>query len=145
LHEELKLCFFEQIIFVSTVILNFVSKTMGKIEIDGMYFYAWHGHFDVEQLVGNDFLVDVSLETDCSMAAVTDNLDDALNYQAVYDVVKKEMMEKSRLLENVVKRILDALEAQFPVIQKAKVKVSKVNPAMGGQIQKVSVTMERKK
>jgi 7,8-dihydroneopterin aldolase/epimerase/oxygenase len=130
---------------VSTDILNFVSKTMGKIEIEGMYFYAWHGHFDVEQLVGNDFLVDVSLETDCSMAAVTDNLDDALNYQAVYDVVKKEMMEKSRLLENVVKRILDALEAQFPVIQKATVKVSKVNPAMGGQIQKVSVSMDREK
>jgi 7,8-dihydroneopterin aldolase/epimerase/oxygenase len=118
---------------------------MGKIEIEGMYFYAWHGHFDVEQLVGNDFLVDLSLETDCSLAALTDNLDDALNYQAVYDVVKREMMVKSRLLEHVAQRILDALDAQFPVIQKATVKVSKVNPAMGGQIQKVSVSVSREK
>jgi 7,8-dihydroneopterin aldolase/epimerase/oxygenase len=106
---------------------------MGKIEIEGMYFYAWHGHFDVEQLVGNDFVVDVTLETDCSLPAVSDKLDDALNYQAVYDVVTKEMMEKSRLLENVVKRILDALEAQFPMIQKATVKVSKINPAIDSE------------
>ncbi len=110
-----------------------------------MYFYAWHGHFDVEQLVGNDFLVDVSLEADCSRAAVTDNLEDALNYQAVYDVVKREMMIKSRLLEHVVTRILNALEEEFPGIQKVTVKVSKVNPAMGGQIQKVSVSMSREK
>lgn len=118
---------------------------MGKIEIEGMFFYAWHGHFDVEQLVGNEFLVDVTLDTDCSLPAVTDKLDDALNYQAVYDIVKREMMVKSRLLEHVVNRILDALEAQFPMIQEATVKVSKVNPAMGGQIQKVSVSMSRKK
>jgi dihydroneopterin aldolase len=56
---------------------------MGLIEIEGMHFYARHGHFEVEQQVGNEFLVDVSIETDCSAAADSDNLDDALNYQAV--------------------------------------------------------------
>lgn len=118
---------------------------MGKIEIEGMHFFAYHGHFDVEQTVGNDFLVDLSMEVDCSLAAVTDNLDDALNYQAVYEVVKQEMQRKSRLLEHVAGRILSALEEKFPTIRKAVVKVSKLNPPMGGQIEKASISMKLEK
>jgi dihydroneopterin aldolase len=94
-------------------------------------------------VVGNGFLVDVTLETDCDRAASSDNLEDALNYQAVYDLVKKEMQVKSHLLEHLAKRILDSLYAGFPSIQKAKVKVSKLNPPMGGQIGKASVTLIR--
>ena len=116
---------------------------MGLIEIEGMHFYAYHGHFETEQIVGNDFIVDLQINADCNNAAISDDLDDALNYQAVYTLVKKEMAVKSRLLENVAKRILDALFAEFPNIENAKVKVSKMNPPMGGQIEKVSVTLSR--
>ncbi len=116
---------------------------MGLIEIEGMHFYAWHGHFEVEQAVGNEFLVDVSIETDCEAAAASDNLEDALNYQAVYNLVKKEMQITSKLLEHVAGRILDALYHEFSVIEKVKIKISKINPPMGGQIEKASVTLIR--
>lgn len=116
---------------------------MGIVEIEGMRFYAYHGHFEAEQIVGNEFLVDLSLETDCSAAAASDNLEDALNYQAVFDTVKKEMQVTSQLLEHVAGRILDALFAKFSVIHKARIKVSKLNPPMGGQIEKASVTLFR--
>jgi 7,8-dihydroneopterin aldolase/epimerase/oxygenase len=116
---------------------------MGIVEIEGMRFYAYHGHFEAERVVGNDFQVDVELETDCEAAAASDNLDDALNYQAVYDLLKREMQVKSHLLEHVAGRILDALLKEFPSIQKAKIKVSKLNPPMGGQIEKASVTLMR--
>ncbi len=116
---------------------------MGLIEIEGMRFYAYHGHFDTEQIVGNDFRVDLEIKTDCDSAAVSDNLDDALNYQAVYTLVKNEMEIKSRLLENVAHRILDVLFSEYASVQKAKVKVSKMNPPMGGEIEKVSVTLKR--
>lgn len=116
---------------------------MGLIEIEGMHFYAWHGHYEVEQKVGNEFIVDVSIETNCSAAAVSDNLDDALNYQAVYNLIKKEMQITSKLLEHVAGRILDSLYRKFPDIQKAKIKISKINPPMGGQIEKASITLIR--
>lgn len=116
---------------------------MGRIEIEGMHFYAYHGHFKAEQIVGNAFNVDLILETNCDKAAESDVLNDALNYQAVYEIVQKEMQQKSRLLENVAKRILDALYFSFPFIEKVTVKVSKLNPPMGGQIEKVSVTLTR--
>lgn len=116
---------------------------MGTIRIEGMQFYAFHGHFDAEQKVGNKFTVDIKIKTDTSRAANSDQLKDALNYQEVYDVVKKEMDIKSRLLENVANRILNTLHSQFSPIKKCSVKVSKINPPMGGEIEKVSVTLKR--
>ncbi len=116
---------------------------MGVIEIEGMEFYAYHGHFAEEQIVGNRFIVDLTLITDCSKAAKSDDLTDALNYQSVYMIVKDEMQIKSHLLEHVAGRILNRLYECYGIIEKAKVKISKVNPPMGGQIEKVSITLER--
>ncbi len=116
---------------------------MGVIEIEGMKFYAYHGHFAAEQIVGNNFEVYVRLETNCDAAAESDNLDDALNYQAVYETIKEVMQVKSSLLENVAKRILDTLYERFSGIEKARIKISKMNPPMGGEIERVSVTLER--
>jgi len=116
---------------------------MGLIEIEGMEFYAYHGHFKEEQVVGNKFLVNVSIETDCDKAAKTDHLHDALDYQKVYDLIKTEMEQKSFLLENICSRILDRLYLELNTISKATIKVSKINPPMGGQIKKVSITMTR--
>lgn len=124
-----------------SLILNFAKKTMGIIEIEGMHFYAYHGHFKSEQKVGNEFIVNLKMETDCGPASVSDNLDDALNYQTAYETVKQEMNIPSHLLEHVAKRILDSLYENYPSIKKAEVKISKLNPPMGGEIKKVSVTL----
>ena len=116
---------------------------MGIIEIEKMKFYAYHGHFEMERIVGNQFEVDIRLETDCKKAAESDKLDDALNYQEVYETIKKEMEIKSHLLEHVAKRILDTLSKRFPAIERARIKVSKMNPPMGGEIERVSITLEK--
>jgi 7,8-dihydroneopterin aldolase/epimerase/oxygenase len=116
---------------------------MGLIEIEGMKFYAFHGHFESEQKVGNEFRVDLRIETNCDLAAISDNLNDALNYQTAYETVKKEMSVTSYLLENVAKRVLDSLYSNFESIIKAEIKISKMNPPMGGEIEKVSITMSR--
>lgn len=116
---------------------------MGKIEIEGMEFYAFHGHFAEEQIVGNKFLLDICIETKTSKAEKSDSLHDALDYQVVYRIIKEQMEIKSYLLENIASRILDALYSKFNTIEKATLKVSKINPPMGGQIEKVSITLTR--
>ena len=115
----------------------------GLIEIEGMEFHAFHGHFEVEKIAGNRFLVDVKIKMDYSAAAKSDKLEDALDYQKVYQITKEEMDIPSDLLENVCNRILDRLYDSFPEISEASVKVSKMNPPMGGQIEKVSLTLTR--
>ncbi len=116
---------------------------MGLIHIENMEFYAYHGCFDQEQVVGNRFIVDLEISSDLEKATLSDNIEDTLNYQYAYDIVKEQMNIKSRLLENVAGRILDELFSRFTEIEKATVRVSKINPPMGGQIERVSVTLSR--
>ncbi len=116
---------------------------MGLIEIEGMEFYSYHGHFKEEQLIGSRFLVNVTLETNLNKAALSDKLADTINYLSVYQLIKDEMDIKSHLLENVAERIIKRLHSTYPDLFKVKVKISKINPTMGGQIDKVSVTLER--
>ncbi len=116
---------------------------MDIIEIEGMEFYAYHGHYKEEQIVGNRFLVDLKIETDCTAAAQSDNIEDAVNYQTAYKIVKEKMKTKSNLLEHIASGILDALYENLPGIEKLTVKLSKMNPPMGGKIEKVSITMSK--
>jgi len=116
---------------------------MGLIEIEGMEFYAFHGHYKEEQIVGSKFLVDLTIETDMEKPAETDNLRDAVNYQQAYGIIKTQMEQKSHLLENIASRILDALYSEMSGIKKARVRVSKMNPPVGGKANSVSVIVER--
>jgi dihydroneopterin aldolase len=116
---------------------------MGLIHIEGMEFYAFHGHFKEEQIVGNKFLIDVTLETDMEKPMESDNLKDAVNYQQAYEIVKQEMQKKSHLLEHIAGRILNALYSDLEGIKKATVNVSKLNPPVGGRIHSVSVVVSR--
>jgi len=116
---------------------------MGLIRIEDMEFYAFHGHYREEQIVGNHFMVDVAIETDTDKAGKSDELRDTLNYQKAYLVVKREMEITSKLLEHIATRILDALYNELPGVKKATVKVSKLNPVMGGRIGRVSVELTR--
>jgi dihydroneopterin aldolase len=116
---------------------------MGIIEVENMEFFAHHGCYEEERTKGNIFLVTLRIETDMKLASESDNIIDAVNYQTAYNIVKDEMMIPSNLLENVCFRILDALYDKMSDIKKATVKVSKLNPDMGGKVEKTSVTQSR--
>ena len=108
-----------------------------------MEFFAYHGCFKEERIVGNKFLVDLRIDTDLSKAAASDDLHDTLNYQKAYQLVKEQMHEKSHLLEHIAQRIIDALYSKFEGIQMITVKVSKMNPPLGGKTEKVSVILSK--
>ena len=116
---------------------------MGLIQIENMEFYSFHGHFKEERIVGNKFLVDLTVETDMKAPSESDNLKDAVNYQKLYDIIKQQMEMKSHLLEHIAGRIIDAIYSEMEGIKKATVKVSKMNPPMGGKIGSVSIILTR--
>ena len=116
---------------------------MGFIRIENMEFYAYHGHFKEEQIVGNQFLVDLEIEADLKQPSQSDDLKDAVNYQRAYELVKQEMDKKSSLLESIARRILERIFEEMDGIEEVRVKVAKMNPPMGGKMDSVSVTMGR--
>jgi len=111
------------------------------ISLEGMKFFAYHGCFKEEAIVGTHFIVDLYFETETLKAELSDDLNDTVDYQAVYMMVKREMEKRSNLLENVAHRILHSLSNEFPTIGDAEIKISKMNPPLGGQIGNVSITL----
>lgn len=115
---------------------------MSIISIEGMEFFAYHGCFKEEQVIGTKFRVDLFLEVDTSMAEQTDHLNDTVNYQSVFQQVKAEMQITSKLLEHVGRRILNRIMAEFPTVQHARLKIRKLNPPLGGKMDFVSLELE---
>ena len=110
---------------------------MSRITIEGMEFFAYHGCFEEEQIIGNKFVIDLSMKVDARIACDTDDLAHTVNYQRVYEVIKSEMQVNSKLLEHLSKRIMKAIMKNFPMIEKAELKVCKLNPPIGGKVDKV--------
>ncbi len=111
---------------------------MGTILLEGMEFFAYHGHYNEERIIGTKFIVDIDFDYESAKAEQSDRLPDAINYQEVFLLVKKEMEINAHLLEHVARRILDALHLTFPLILRARVKIAKMNPQLGGKMKQVS-------
>jgi dihydroneopterin aldolase len=114
---------------------------MALISLEGMEFFAHHGCFAEEKVIGTRFIVDFYLETDTTEAEKTDDLSKTINYQTIYALIQEEMDHPSNLLEHVTRRILDTVCGQFPQITFAEVSVSKLSPQVGGKVEKVCVTL----
>lgn len=115
---------------------------MSVISIEGMEFYAYHGCFSEEQLIGTWFIVDLFLETNTQEAERSDELHHTINYLEVYQLVKMEMEINSKLLEHVGRRIITSVQQKFPSVKHVRVKVRKMNPPLGGKMDFVSLTIE---
>lgn len=94
-------------------------------------FYAFHGVMPQERSVGGEFLVSVKVGYPLEKAMISDDVADTLNYAELYELVKKEMMQPSGLLEHVMGRIVETIEKAFPEVTSVEVKIKKVNPPMG--------------
>lgn len=118
---------------------------MNKIILENMEFHAFHGCLEFEQELGNTFIVSVSMELDTSHAGKTDELDHTLNYQLVYNVIRGQMEMPSKLIEHVGQRILDSLFNGFSQINALEVKLSKLNPPLGGKVEKVTIELSKRR
>lgn len=121
--------------FKKALRFSYFSITMGKLELKGMKFFAHHGCFDEEKIIGNYFIVDFSAEVDMAAPAESDNLEDAVNYQLIYNIIKEEMAIPSNLLENVAGRVLKRIKNDFPQLISASVSIEKINPSLGGEVE----------
>jgi len=115
------------------------KPTINKIHLSGMEFYAHHGCFKEERLVGTHFKVDLVLEYDATQAVITDDVAQTVNYQLVYSDIKKIMEIPVNLLETLNQKILFMLKERYPQIAHAEVVTQKTNPALGGKVGAVSV------
>ncbi len=115
---------------------------MGKIFLNSIRLYAFHGCMDEESRIGSDYVVDIVVDTNLSLSSNSDNLRDTVDYVALYAIVKREMKKRAYLLENVAHRIGTSILEEHLSVETVKVKVVKKNPPTGGNVDEVAVQLE---
>jgi 7,8-dihydroneopterin aldolase/epimerase/oxygenase len=111
------------------------------INIEGIQLYGFHGCLEEEARIGANYIVDVSVTLDFSEAAATDNLLKTVDYCAIYEIAKKQVGIRSKLIEQVCERIFTTIKTDFPQLHSLHVKLTKLVPPMNGNVDKVSVEM----
>ncbi len=115
---------------------------MPIIALEGIKIFAHHGCFEEEKVIGTNFRIDLYLETNTAGAEKGDDLEKTVNYQSVIEIVQEEMHTRSNLIEHVARRILDKLLEKFSAVESVKIRLHKLNPPVGGEVDSVSITLE---
>ncbi len=116
---------------------------MDMISLHGIDVYAHHGVHPAERELGQRFVIDVDLWADCTAAALSDDLGQALDYTAAHRIVWETTAQTSfQLLEALAGQLCRALLAELAV-QKVAVRVHKPNPPIPNFLGQATVTLER--
>lgn len=118
---------------------------MGQIKVENIAIYAYHGCMIEEAKIGSEYLVDVAVKANLSKSAKSDALNDTVDYVHLTNIVHQEMAIRSALLEHVAQRILNRILTELTMVEKATIWLAKINPPIGGNVEKVSVKMTKKR
>ena len=73
-----------------SVVIQSGSSNRTVIGIEDVRVKAYHGVYDSEKKIGNEFSVDIYLWTEDNPAANSDSLKDTVDYAKVYNAVLEE-------------------------------------------------------
>ncbi len=106
---------------------------MHLIRLINATFFAHHGATLEEQKTGNRYEVDVEIKFNFENAAINDDLNQTVCYQAVYEIVETVITEKRfNLIERIAYLIAEDILDLSTEIDYAEVSVRKRNPPIDG-------------
>lgn len=114
---------------------------MYTIHLHHLEFFAHHGLYEEERIVGNNFVVsiDVDFESDEIISSISDTID----YSLVYEIVQKRMLIPTDLIEVVAEDIINAICQKFPQVKQIKISIQKSNPPVIGFKGNVGVSLQK--
>jgi len=115
-----------------------------QVELTDLRFYAYHGYYPEEQVLGNEFIVTIRVVFERHGGA-EDELNDTVNYESLYEITKTAMRHTHKLLETVAESILAQIRTDFPVVSEIEVGICKNHPPFGGDQAKAAVALAWKR
>ena len=116
------------------------------VKVENLKIYAFHGCMNEEKVIGSDYVVNITAICFVNKDVFQDVISGTVDYVDLARIAKQEMSIRAKLLEVVVKRIIDRSFEEITVLNKISVTVSKISPPINADVEAVSVTMaeERK-
>jgi dihydroneopterin aldolase len=118
---------------------------MIKVALEGAEFYAYHGYYPEEQLIGTHFLVDVCVSFYAEIDVEIDTLNNTINYETIYMIIEQEMKHARKVLETVAQAILNRIKIEFSFIENAEVTIRKQRPPFRGPLKQSVITLTYQK
>ena len=117
---------------------------MGIIRLKNMIFYGYHAVYEFEKEKGTNFEIDLELFTPLAKSSKSDNIEHTINYEDIYELVKKIFGSKSYfLLEKLADSISRSIFEEHK-IEKLIIRVRKINAPLDGKLDSVEIELERK-
>lgn len=117
------------------------TSPTSKVVLQGLEFHARHGVYETEGVLGARFIVDAELHYPFSQ--IPDDLDEAVNYAAVYETVRQEVTGKQhQLIEVLAAQIAHRLLAEQPKLERVLIRVHKPFAPLAGIFKDVYAELE---
>ena len=115
---------------------------MKKIELilEGMRFFGHYGYYPEERKLLTELVLDLSVEFNLPETDAL-NLEDSLNYETIYELIKIEMNQSEALIENIAKRLIHSVKKFDARIVKCNLTLYK-RVQLGGAMQNVVLKIE---
>ena len=115
------------------------------VKVENLKIYAFHGCMDEEKVIGSDYVINMRALCFVGEKVFNDDITQTVDYVDLARIAKREMAVRSKLLEAVIKRIIDASFKEIDSLEELYVSVSKINPPINADVKSVSVTMSKKR
>lgn len=115
---------------------------MDAIIIEGLKVDTVIGCFNWERQIIQPLMLDLTIHNDLSQAALSDELEDTLNYAQICELAAQVIQEaQPKLIEHAAQLVLECLFTTFPSIESITITIRK--PAIIAQANAVGIRLER--
>ncbi len=115
---------------------------MITIHLNDLRFYAFHGVYEEEKILGNEFVINAFVAFDEAQNIIS-SIQDTINYTSVYNIIKAVMSIPTSLLETVIMAIGNEIYNHFKFINYIKISIVKLHPPIEGIEGSVGVIWEK--
>ncbi len=115
---------------------------MLSVQLYDLDFYAFHGLYEGEAKLGNNFQVNLSVTYD-DYNLKKDDLTNLINYEVLYEIVKKRMAIRSHLLEEVAETIILKIRHKYSMVRDVSISIFKLQAPMENFQGKVGITLQK--
>lgn len=104
---------------------------MITVELSNLLFHAFHGIYEEEKILGNEYVVNVSVAF-VEKDTVIEHIQDTVNYAVIYNIIKKRMSIATPLLETIAMQTGNEIYTIYPHLKSISISIKKMHPPIEG-------------
>jgi dihydroneopterin aldolase len=117
---------------------------MLKIYLEELQFFAYHGLYEEERILGNEYVVNINIDY-LPNQKIIHSINETVDYTAVYDLLAERMKHPTDLLETIATGFCYQVMEKFPSVQNIEFNIKKLNPPILKMIGHVGVSFQLKR